>query len=68
MNEYLRLPPRMKAICHSLLKTIEEYDVEMNALQRPQGAYKLLSKIFILFSITHNNNLTLRAGVFPARG
>ena len=32
-----RLPPRMKAICYSLLKTLEEYDVELNSLGQPNG-------------------------------
>ena len=36
-NNIFRLPPRIRAICHNLLKTVEEYDAELSALQRPQG-------------------------------
>ena len=37
----------MKVICYSLLKTIEEYDEELSALQRPPGGAKNIINFFL---------------------
>ena len=57
-NNIFRLPPRIRAICHNLLKTVEEYDAELSALQRPQGEegdifhYNAIWSAFQLWSIS----------------